>query len=174
MKGRRAKRIESADAGSLADAIRAGDRRALARAITLVESTRPDHRDMAPVLLEQLSPDTGKSIRVAIVSEATGEPLSGVSLRLGYPFRRATTTQAEGVASFVGLMSERYELTAEAKGYARAARELDLRAPGRQTEVALRLAAGGIVRGVVTDADGTAVIHAMAARPKFLKGWWTQ
>ena len=28
--------------------------------------------------------------------------------------------------------------------------------------------------GVVTDGDGTAVIHAMTARPKFLKGWWTQ
>jgi hypothetical protein len=27
--------------------------------------------------------------------------------------------------------------------------------------------------GVVTDDDGTAIIHAMRARPKFLKGWWT-
>lgn len=26
--------------------------------------------------------------------------------------------------------------------------------------------------GVVTDGDGTAVIHAMPARDKFLKGWW--
>jgi len=26
--------------------------------------------------------------------------------------------------------------------------------------------------GVVTDEDGTTIIHAMAARPKFLKGWW--
>ena len=25
--------------------------------------------------------------------------------------------------------------------------------------------------GVVTDQEGTAIIHAMAARPKFLKGW---
>ncbi|MCU1504883.1 MAG: hypothetical protein JWM12_4237 [Ilumatobacteraceae bacterium] len=28
--------------------------------------------------------------------------------------------------------------------------------------------------GVVTDEDGTAVIHAMAARSKFLKGWWSR
>ena len=28
--------------------------------------------------------------------------------------------------------------------------------------------------GVVIDEQGTAVIHAMAARPKFLKGWWNQ
>ncbi len=27
--------------------------------------------------------------------------------------------------------------------------------------------------GVVTDAEGVAIIHAMAARTKFLKGWWT-
>ncbi|MCB0975636.1 MAG: hypothetical protein KDB86_13945 [Actinobacteria bacterium] len=27
--------------------------------------------------------------------------------------------------------------------------------------------------GVVIDANGTAIIHAMRARPKFLKGWWT-
>jgi hypothetical protein len=27
--------------------------------------------------------------------------------------------------------------------------------------------------GVVTDDAGNAVIHAIPARPKFLKGWWT-
>jgi hypothetical protein len=27
--------------------------------------------------------------------------------------------------------------------------------------------------GVVDDEQGSAVIHAMPARPKFLKGWWT-
>ena len=27
--------------------------------------------------------------------------------------------------------------------------------------------------GVVTDADGVAIIHAMPARQKFLTGWWT-
>lgn len=28
--------------------------------------------------------------------------------------------------------------------------------------------------GVVSDEDGIGVIHAMPARRKFLKGWWTQ
>ncbi len=28
--------------------------------------------------------------------------------------------------------------------------------------------------GVVIDADGTAIIHAMEARAKFLEGWWTE
>lgn len=51
---------------SLADAVRSGDRRALARAITLVESTRTDHRVVATKLLEQLMPHTGDSIRIGI------------------------------------------------------------------------------------------------------------
>lgn len=49
-----------------AQAIRAGNRRALARAITLAESSRADHRQQAQVLLEQLMPDTGHSLRVGI------------------------------------------------------------------------------------------------------------
>jgi LAO/AO transport system kinase len=47
-------------------AILDGDRRALARAITLIESTRRDHRDEASALLEAIMPHTGKSVRVGI------------------------------------------------------------------------------------------------------------
>ena len=50
----------------LAKQLVAGDRRALARAITLIESTRPDHRAEAERLLEMLLPHTGKSIRIGI------------------------------------------------------------------------------------------------------------
>jgi putative protein kinase ArgK-like GTPase of G3E family len=46
--------------------IRAGDRRALARAITLIESTRTDHRRQAEALIEALLPDSGKSLRIGI------------------------------------------------------------------------------------------------------------
>jgi LAO/AO transport system kinase len=51
---------------SLTEQIRAGDRRALAKAITLVESTRADHRQQAAELLETLMPDTGRAIRLGI------------------------------------------------------------------------------------------------------------
>lgn len=51
---------------STAAAIRAGDRRALARAITLVESTRPDHRAEAEALLAGLLPHTGGAVRLGI------------------------------------------------------------------------------------------------------------
>ncbi|WP_282604244.1 methylmalonyl Co-A mutase-associated GTPase MeaB [Pelagibius sp. Alg239-R121] len=50
----------------LSDGVLAGDRRALARAITLIESTRPDHRGDAEALLADLLPQSGNSIRVGI------------------------------------------------------------------------------------------------------------
>lgn len=50
----------------LADAVLSGQRRALARAITLIESTRADHREEADRLLEKLMPHAGNSIRVGI------------------------------------------------------------------------------------------------------------
>jgi len=49
-----------------AEAVRAGDRRALARAITLVESTRADHRLWAEALLQRLLPASGKAQRLGI------------------------------------------------------------------------------------------------------------
>jgi LAO/AO transport system kinase len=50
----------------LAQQIIEGDRRALAKAITLVESTRADHSEQAVHLLAELMPHTGKSIRLGI------------------------------------------------------------------------------------------------------------
>ncbi|MDX2428994.1 MAG: methylmalonyl Co-A mutase-associated GTPase MeaB [Xanthomonadales bacterium] len=54
------------DSGALAKAVLEGDRRALAQAITLIESTRPDHRSIASDLLERVMPHSGKAIRLGI------------------------------------------------------------------------------------------------------------
>ncbi|HVJ18022.1 MAG TPA: hypothetical protein VM686_21525 [Polyangiaceae bacterium] len=43
-----------------------GDRRALSRAITLLESTRPEDEQAAEALLEEILPRTGKSLRLGI------------------------------------------------------------------------------------------------------------
>ena len=51
---------------SLAEPLKAGDRRALAKAITLVESTRADHREQADALLTALMPSTGHALRLGI------------------------------------------------------------------------------------------------------------
>jgi len=50
----------------LAVRIVAGERRALAKAVTLVESTRSDHAEQAQALLALLAPRAGGSVRVAI------------------------------------------------------------------------------------------------------------
>ena len=48
------------------DAVRAGNRRALARAITLIESSRPEHRRAAEPLLAALLPHAGGALRLGI------------------------------------------------------------------------------------------------------------
>lgn len=52
-----------------------GNRRALAKAITLTESTRPEHEEQAQQLLAQVLPSAGKSIRIGL----TGVPGVGKS-----------------------------------------------------------------------------------------------
>ena len=51
---------------ALAQEVLSGNRRALARAITLVESTRPDHREAAAALLEQLAGAGREAIRIGL------------------------------------------------------------------------------------------------------------
>ena len=48
------------------DGVLAGERRAVAKAITLLESRRPDHVELASRVLEKLVPESGRSIRVGI------------------------------------------------------------------------------------------------------------
>ncbi|MFQ5534268.1 MAG: methylmalonyl Co-A mutase-associated GTPase MeaB [Sphingomonadales bacterium] len=62
-------------ANKLASQITAGNRQALARAITLIESVRDDHRAQARDLLAHLLPDTRRSIRLGI----SGSPGVGKS-----------------------------------------------------------------------------------------------
>jgi LAO/AO transport system kinase len=76
----------------LAERLTRGDRRALARAITLVESTRADHRAAARALLAQLPPPERPSLRVGLTGtpgvgkssfvEAMGTRLTARGLRL--------------------------------------------------------------------------------------------
>ncbi|WP_040748588.1 methylmalonyl Co-A mutase-associated GTPase MeaB [Nocardia transvalensis] len=70
-------RRREVDVEGLARAVRKGERAGLARAITLVESTRSDHRDAAQRLLLELSPENERveSNRVGI----TGVPGVGKS-----------------------------------------------------------------------------------------------
>src|SRR5688500_14500936 len=64
-----------ADTQDLAAAVKSGNRAALPRAITMVESTRPDHRLQAEQLVLALMPNAGAARRVGI----TGVPGVGKS-----------------------------------------------------------------------------------------------
>ena len=59
----------------LVAAVRDGDRRALARAVTLVESTRADDRAAADLVVAALLPASGRSLRIGI----SGAPGAGKS-----------------------------------------------------------------------------------------------
>jgi len=87
--------IVTATAGepnALAGALRAGDRKALARAITLVESTRVRDRERAEILLTRLLPSTGGALRIGMSGapgagkstfiEALGEHVTGLGQRI--------------------------------------------------------------------------------------------
>jgi LAO/AO transport system kinase len=64
-----------AAARALVEGVRAGDRRALARAITLVESTRPEDAMAAEAVVEALLPHAGGGLRIAV----SGAPGAGKS-----------------------------------------------------------------------------------------------
>ncbi len=57
--------VDSQDS-KLIEGLLAGNRRALAKAITLVESTRPDHRLRAQKLFDAILPHSGRSMRIGI------------------------------------------------------------------------------------------------------------
>ena len=57
------------------EGIRSGNRVILSQAVTLVESSRPDHQEKAQAIIEQCIPYSGNSIRVGI----TGVPGAGKS-----------------------------------------------------------------------------------------------
>ncbi|MDH5608022.1 MAG: methylmalonyl Co-A mutase-associated GTPase MeaB [Cyclobacteriaceae bacterium] len=65
----------NADLKKLAQSVLEGDRWALGRAITLIESKKSEHRQLASVLLEMLLPATGNSTRIGV----TGVPGAGKS-----------------------------------------------------------------------------------------------
>ena len=74
----------SADDEALIKGVLARDRRALAKTITLLESTRADHRERGQLVLDALLPHSGKSIRVGIsgVPGVSGGSILGDKTRM--------------------------------------------------------------------------------------------
>jgi LAO/AO transport system kinase len=85
------------------DKLLAGDRAALARAITLIESKRADHRAAARKLLDAVMPHTGKAMRVGI----TGVPGVGKSTLIDALGSKLTATGRRVVVLAVDPSSTR-------------------------------------------------------------------
>ena len=67
--------LRRVDVQALVEGVKGGDRAALARSITLVESRKPAHRGLARELLRAITPMAGGSIRLGL----SGVPGSGKS-----------------------------------------------------------------------------------------------
>ena len=89
--------------GSLIDDVLGGDRRALGKAITLVESSRADHREQAVELLEAVLPHTGGAVRLGI----SGAPGVGKSTFIDAFGRHVLDTGARLAVLAVDPSSER-------------------------------------------------------------------
>lgn len=117
----------SSDTGSLVKGLSSGDRGALARAITLVESTRPDHRASATALLAELNLTAASTIRIGISGvpgvgkstfiEQLGHHIIGNGHRVAVLAVDPTSTVSGG--SILGDKTRMPELTASEKAFIR-------------------------------------------------------
>ncbi|MFZ5749944.1 MAG: methylmalonyl Co-A mutase-associated GTPase MeaB [Pseudomonadota bacterium] len=112
---------------SLASGVAAGDRRALARAITLVESARADHRAEAEALLAALAPLGRKALRIGLSGtpgvgkstfiEAFGLALVAEGLRVAVLAVDPSSTRSGG--SILGDKTRMERLSREAAAFIR-------------------------------------------------------
>lgn len=117
----------AADVERLADGVRSGNRAAISQAITLVESSRADHRAASRTLLELLTPAAGKSVRVGISGvpgvgkstfiEALGNWLVGRGHKVGVLAVDPSSTRTGG--SVLGDKTRMTELAASPDAYIR-------------------------------------------------------
>jgi LAO/AO transport system kinase len=106
--------------------IRQGDRRALARAITLVESARPDHRDQALALLAALRPGP-EALRIGLSGtpgvgkstfiEAFGLMLTGQGLKVAVLAVDPSSARSGG--SILGDKTRMERLSRDARAFIR-------------------------------------------------------
>ncbi|MBB5223115.1 LAO/AO transport system kinase [Amaricoccus macauensis] len=138
--------MREAEAKALGQRVADGDRRALARAITLVESTRADHREAARALLAALpvrpalrvgltgTPGVGKSSFI----EALGMMLTGDGLRLAVLAVDPSSGRSGG--SILGDKTRMSELTRQRNAYIRPSpSQTALGGVARRTREAIRV-----------------------------------
>ena len=120
--------LKPIDVADLAARLVAGDRTALARAITLIESRRADHRAAAEDLVQAILPRTGRAMRVGITGvpgvgksttiDALGAMLTGQGLRLAAdPSAFIRPSPSSGALGGVAARTRETILVCEAAGF---------------------------------------------------------
>ena len=136
------------------------------RGLRVVAPVAPDAK---PIVLTM---KPGNSLKVRVVSEATGKPIPGAQVGFFWTDVEAKPTDAKGEVEFPALTKELWTAQATAAGYARVTRAVNLES-GEPAALELKLPPGAAVVGVVRDGDGKPVagvgIDARAANPDFMQ-----
>ena len=158
------------DPQELASALVAGDRRALARAITLVESTRADHRAAAVQLLAALpgrealriglsgTPGVGKSTLI----ETFGLMLTGLGLRVAVLAVDPSSTRTGG--SILGDKTRMEQLSRDPRAFIRPSpNRTELGGVARRTREVVRLCEGAGFDVVLVETVGVGQSETLVA-----------
>lgn len=158
------------DPQELASALVAGDRRALARAITLVESTRADHRAAAVQLLGALpgrealriglsgTPGVGKSTLI----ETFGLMLTGQGLRVAVLAVDPSSTRTGG--SILGDKTRMEQLSRDPRAFIRPSpNRTELGGVARRTREVVRLCEGAGFDVVLVETVGVGQSETLVA-----------
>lgn len=136
------------DLDDLAARLRAGERRALARAITLVESRRADHRSQAVALLDGLAGHGREALRIGLSGtpgvgkstfiESFGLMLTGLGLRVAVLAVDPSSTRSGG--SILGDKTRMEFLTRDPNAFIRPSpSQTELGGVGRRSREAVAL-----------------------------------
>jgi LAO/AO transport system kinase len=150
----------------------AGDRRALARAITLVESTRADHRQAARALLAGLRPPERPALRVGLTGtpgvgkssfvERLGLMLTGAGRRLAVLAVDPSSARSGG--SILGDKTRMERLAREPRAFIRPSpSQAELGGVGRRTREAILLAEAWGAEVVLVETVGVGQSETMVA-----------
>lgn len=127
LRGKKRPVREELSADEYREGIRSGNRTILSRAITLIESTHPDHYKKAQEIVEKLLPFSGNSIRIGITGvpgvgkstfiEAFGKYVTGLGHRLAVLAIDPSSERSKG--SILGDKTRMEELAVDAHAFIR-------------------------------------------------------
>lgn len=162
----------SASPESLAKDVRGGNRAALARAITLAESTRADHRDAAQEVLSALADRAGAGRRVGITGppgvgkstfiDALGKHLTAQGLKVAVLAIDPSSSRTHG--SIMGDKTRMPELAADKNAFIRPSPSSGaLGGAGRKTREAILICEGAGFDVVIVETVGVGQSETLAA-----------